>query len=621
MKRMCGIVGWVDWQKNLAQQMETCPVLERMARTLAPRGPDAEGFWVNGHCAFGHRRLSVIDPENGAQPMIYKADGQLYCIVYNGELYNTLEIRKMLEQLGYRFRTNCDTEVLLLAYVQWGAACLEQLAGIFAFAVWNGRENKLFLARDRLGVKPLFFSHSGERLIFGSEPKAILAHPDMRAEVDAEGLAEIFAMGPARTPGHGIYKGMRELKPGQYAEFDLSGLRVKHYWQLESMPHPDDERTTIGKVRELLRAVTESQLVSDVPVGMLLSGGLDSSVLTALAASRFRADGKEQIRTFSVDYAGNDRHFQAHAFQPDADGPWIRRISAELGTEHHNAVFSTEELVDSLKPAVLARDFPGMADVDGSLLLFTRRVKEFVTVALSGEGADEVFGGYPWYHREEMIHADTFPWSVALDERLKLLSPDLISMIKPRQYVAERYQEAIGEVPHLDGETPHMRKMRQLTYLNITRFMPTLLDRKDRMSMAASLEVRVPFCDHRLVEYVWNIPWEMKTLGGHPKGILRKAARGILPEDVLQRKKSPYPKTHDPQYVQALRTIVTEMLEDPSSPILPFINRQKVKQFIRADASQLQRPWFGQLMSGPQMLAYLVQIDIWLREYKVAVRV
>lgn len=617
---MCGIAGWVDWRMQLAQQPETRPILERMVRTLVPRGPDAKDIWVHGHTAFGHRRLSVIDPENGAQPMIYAAEGQLYSIVYNGELYNTQEVRRELERLGYVFRTNCDTEALLLSYVHWGAACLDRLVGIFAFAVWDDREQKLFMARDRLGVKPLFYVHQGEKLIFGSEPKALLAHPDVRAEIDAEGLAEIFAMGPARTPGHGIYKGMRELKPGTCAEFDRGGLHVRHYWKLESRPHLDDVQATAGKVRALLTEVTESQLVSDVPIGMLLSGGLDSSVLTALAVRRFRADGKAKVDTFSVDYAGNDRNFQAHAFQPDADGPWIRRVSAELGTAHHPVVLSTEALVDSLKPAVLARDFPGMADVDGSLLLFTRRVKEFVTVALSGEGADEVFGGYPWYYREEMLHADTFPWSVALDERLKLLSPDLIGTIRPREYVARRYQEAVAEVPHLDGEAPDARRMRQLTYLNITRFMPTLLDRKDRMSMASSLEVRVPFCDHRLVEYVWNIPWELKTAGGYPKGILREAARDLLPEDVLFRKKSPYPKTHDPGYVQALKDLVTELLGDSSSPLHPFIDSRKVREFLQYDAAQLSRPWFGQLMSGPQMLAYLVQIDVWLREYKVSIR-
>jgi len=617
---MCGIVGWVDWRYEAAGRAETRPVLERMVRTLAPRGPDAEGIWLHGHAAFGHRRLSVIDPENGAQPMVCAPHGHLYCIVYNGELYNTREVRKELEGHGYQFRTQCDTEAVLLAYVHWGAACLERLTGIFAFAVWDDREEKLFMARDRLGVKPLFYLPRDGQLIFASEPKAILAHPDVRAEVDAEGLAEIFALGPARTPGHGIFKGMRELKPGEWAEFDRSGLKIGRYWRLESRPHEDGAQTTVEKVRALLSEVTESQLVSDVPLGMLLSGGLDSSILTALAARKFRADGKERVDTFSVDYAGNDQHFQAHAFQPDADGPWIRRISAELGTAHHSVVLNTRELVDALKPAVLARDFPGMADVDSSLLLFTRSVKEVVTVALSGEGADEVFGGYPWYHREEMLNAGTFPWSVALEERLRLLSGDLIGAIRPREYVARRYREAVEEVPHLPGEPQEARKMRQLTYLNLTRFMPTLLDRKDRMSMASSLEVRVPYCDHRLVEYVWNIPWELKTMGGHPKGILREAARGILPDDVLFRKKSPYPKTHDPGYVQALREIVADLLEDRSSPLHPFIDRRKVTEFLQYDAAQLQRPWFGQLMSGPQMLAYLVQIDIWLREYKVLVK-
>jgi len=611
---MCGITGWIDWQADLLHTPNSLPILERMVQTLTPRGPDSTGTWLSKHSALGHRRLSVIDPENGHQPMIRTTDGRTYAIVYNGELYNASELRRELETLGHRFRTHCDTEVLLLSYIQWGKACVDRLTGIFAFAVWDDTHHTLFAARDRLGVKPLFYTLYQDQFIFGSEPKAILAYPGIRAEVDAEGLAEIFAIGPARTPGHGVYKNISELRPGYYAEFDRNGLRIKPYWTLTSHPHPDDEKTTIEKVRSLLIEVTESQLISDAPVCTLLSGGLDSSALTALAKQHYSS-----LDTFSVDYAGNDKHFQANAFQPDADAPWIKRISSHLGTTHHNVVLKTSDVVDSLKPVVLARDLPGMADIDGSLLLFSKAIKETATVALSGEGADELFGGYPWFHREEMLFADTFPWSITLNERLAVLSPELIDWMKPRQYISNRYQEALSEVPRLPEENQAMAKMRQMSYLNLTRFMPTLLDRKDRMSMAASLEVRVPFCDHRLIEYVWNIPWELKTIGGREKGVLREALRGILPDDVLFRKKSPYPKTYDPAYIEALQSLVMEILHDPSSPLHPFIDIEYVRKFAGFDAAQLHRPWFGQLMSGPQMLAYLVQVDFWLREYKVSV--
>ncbi|MCD1258136.1 asparagine synthase (glutamine-hydrolyzing) [Paenibacillus athensensis] len=614
---MCGITGWIDWRKDLTQYPS---ILEAMTETLVARGPDASGTWISPHCALGHRRLSVMDPENGAQPMVRKQDDYTYSIVYNGELYNAPELKKELEQRGHVFRTTCDTEVLLAAFIEWGRACVERLNGIFAFAAWNEQEQSLYLVRDRLGVKPLFYSCQNGVLLFGSEPKAILAHPDFKTEVGAEGLAEIFAIGPARTPGHGIYRNMAELKPGHCAIFDRSGLSIRTYWKLESKPHPDDLDTSIERIRELLDDTAARQLASDVPICTLLSGGLDSSALTTLAAEHYKASGQGPLHTFSVDYVDNDKHFKANAFQPNADAPWIKRMSEFVGSEHHAIEFDTPELVESLKAAVYARDTPGMADVDGSLYLFCREIKKHATVAISGEAADEIFGGYPWFHREDALNAETFPWSLQQHNRLNVLAPDLIDWIKPAQYVDNRYRQALAEVPRLAGETQQENRMREMSYLNITRFMPTLLDRKDRMSMAVGLEVRVPFCDHRLVEYVWNIPWEMKTSGDREKGILRRALKGVLPDDVLTRKKSPYPKTHNPNYLAAVRTWTLDILNDPGSPLLPFIDVKKVRKLAESQEADLNIPWFGQLMSGPQMFAYLAQVDTWLRHYKISIR-
>ncbi|WNR45806.1 asparagine synthase (glutamine-hydrolyzing) [Paenibacillus roseipurpureus] len=614
---MCGITGWIDWRKDLTGYPS---ILENMTETLHLRGPDASGTWISQHCALGHRRLSVMDPENGAQPMIRKQGDYTYTIVYNGELYNAPELKKELELRGHQFRTTCDTEVLLVAFIEWGVACVDRLNGIFAFAAWNDQEQSLTLVRDRLGVKPLFYSHQDSVLLFGSEPKAILAHPDFKAEVGAEGFAEIFAVGPARTPGHGIYRNMSELKPGQFAIFDRNGLSVRTYWKLESHAHGDDIDATAAQVQQLLRDTAQRQLVSDVPICTLLSGGLDSSALTALAAAHYQESGQGPLHTFSVDYKDNDKHFKANVFQPNSDAPWIKRMTDHLGTEHHYIEFDTPELVESLKAAVLARDTPGMADVDGSLYLFCREIKKEATVAISGEAADEIFGGYPWFHSEEALEANTFPWSLKLPSRVDLLAPDFIDWIKPVEYVENRYQQALSEVPRLAGETKSQNRMREMSYLNITRFMPTLLDRKDRMSMAVGLEVRVPFCDHRLVEYVWNIPWEIKTSGDREKGILRKALRGVLPEDVLTRKKSPYPKTHNPNYLTAVRKWVLEILDDPTSPLLPFIDVKKIRALASSDANDFNLPWFGQLMTGPQLFAYLAQVDMWLRTYHISIR-
>ncbi|KRF18602.1 asparagine synthase (glutamine-hydrolyzing) [Paenibacillus sp. Soil787] len=614
---MCGITGWIDWRKDLTGYPS---ILENMTETLHLRGPDASGTWISQHCALGHRRLSVMDPENGAQPMIRKQGDYTYTIVYNGELYNAPELKKELELRGHHFRTTCDTEVLLVAFIEWGRACVDRLNGIFAFAAWNDQEQSLYLVRDRLGVKPLFYSHQNSVLLFGSEPKAILAHPDFQAEVGAEGLAEIFAVGPARTPGHGIYRNMSELKPGQCAVFDRNGLSIRTYWKLESHQHSDDIAATALQVGQLLSDTSQRQLVSDVPICTLLSGGLDSSALTALASAHYKESKQGALHTFSVDYKDNDKHFKANIFQPNSDAPWIKRMTEHLGTEHHYIEFDTPELVESLKTAVFARDTPGMADVDGSLYLFCREIKKEATVAISGEAADEIFGGYPWFHNEEALAAGTFPWSLKLNNRVDLLAPDLVDWIKPVEYVSNRYQQALSEVPRLAGETQQQNRMREMSYLNITRFMPTLLDRKDRMSMAVGLEVRVPFCDHRLVEYVWNIPWEIKTSGDREKGILRKALKGVLPEDVLTRKKSPYPKTHNPNYLAAVRKWVLEILDDPSSPLLPFIDVKKIRALASSETNDFDLPWFGQLMTGPQLFAYLAQVDTWLRSYKISIR-
>jgi asparagine synthase (glutamine-hydrolysing) len=426
-------------------------------------------------------------------------------------------------------------------------------------------------------------------------------------------------LGPARTPGHGIFRGVHELKPGHSMIYNRQGKSIKQYWKLVSKPHEEDFVTTLTKVRELLMDATRRQLVSDVPICTLLSGGLDSSVLTALAAESNKQLGLGSLSTFSVDYVDNDLYFKANGFQPNADGPWVARVVKHFGTSHHNIVLDTPELAASLRSAAIARDLPGMADIDTSLYLFCREIKKTATVALSGECADEIFGGYPWFQREEMINAATFPWSPQPEIRIPWLKPDLQKRIKPADYVQQRYHDALAEVPRLPGEDEHSARMREIFYLSLTRFMPTLLDRKDRMSMAFGLEVRVPFCDHRIVEYVWNVPWEMKNAQNREKGLLRYAMEGILPNDVLWRKKSPYPKTHNPAYTKVVVNEALTVLSQPSSPLKEVLAIDKLNEIANNDLSASSIPWFGQLMSGPQLFAYLIQADHWMRQYKVQI--
>lgn len=612
---MCGITGWIDWEVDLTQQGA---VVEAMTEALAHRGPDAAGVWLSKRAALGHRRLIVVDPAGGGQPMVRRRGDKTYVITYNGELYNTPDLRRELEARGHFFLGHSDTEALLLSYIEWGPGCVERFNGIFAFALWDEAAQRLFLARDRLGVKPLFYARRGSAFIFGSELKAVLAHPLVEARVKADGLAEVLAVGPARTPGHGVFAGVAELRPGCCLTVEREGEGVRRYWSLVSGPHEHDAAATAARVRELLEDSVSRQLVADVPVVTLLSGGIDSSAITAFAAKGFARRG-ERLHTYSVDFAGQEENFRASTFQPDLDAPWVQRVSSFLGTEHHTVVLDTPELVEHLPASLRARDLPGMADVDTSLLLFCREIKKDATVALSGEGADEIFGGYPWCHREDALAADTFPWARRLADRVRLLSPEVREWIRPEEYVARRYRETLDEVPRLPGEEPRAARVREVLYLNIVWFMANLLDRKDRMSMAVGLEVRVPFLDHRLVECAWNIPWAMKNEGGMPKGILRRALAGVLPEDVLYRRKSPYPSTHNPAYGAAFRRQLLQILDDPASPLLPLIDAAAVRRLARADAPPADLPWFGQLMGLPHMFAYLVQVDRWLREYRVRI--
>ena len=617
---MCGIAGWLDWERDLSH---SGMIIEKMIAPLIPRGPDAQGGWLSTHVCFGHTRLAVVDIEGGKQPMIRTRDGYDYTITYNGELYNTEELRQELLTKGYQFRGHSDTEVLLVAYMEWGYACLEKLNGIFAFGIWDSKKQTLFLARDRLGVKPLFYYQGANSLIFASELKGLLAHPEIPAEVDQEGLTEIFMLFPARTPGHGIFKNIKELKPGYMLWQNRDTMSVQSYWQLPEAEHEDDFQTTVEKVRFLVTDAISRQLVADVPVGTLLSGGLDSSIITAIAAKSLREQKNQQLATFSVDFTGNSQYFRPNDFQPDPDAPWVTKMSEEFQTCHHAILFDTCDLLDSLEDAVVARDLPGMADIDSSLLLFSRKIKEKVTVGISGECADEIFGGYPWFHRPDLLHAPTFPWSVHLDSRLQIISPALAASISPLEYVQERYEQALREIPApptvVHGtDNSQQQLQQQISYLTLTRFMPTLLDRKDRMTMAAGLEVRVPFCDHRLVEYAWNIPWEMKNYRNREKGLLRLALEGLLPEDILWRKKSPYPKTYNPQFLAGLQQQLLTVMNDSSSLLPSLINPQTIKHLLANNqTAQANTPWFGQLMDSTRLLAFLLQVDFWLRRYKI----
>jgi asparagine synthase (glutamine-hydrolysing) len=611
---MCGISGWIDFSKPVRNEID---ILKKMVNTLAKRGPDETNVWSETHVGFGHKRLIVVDPEGGRQPMSKQKDGENYTICYNGELYNTEDIRKVLHTKGYSFNGHSDTEVLLSSYIEWGEECVNHLNGIYAFAIWDRKKEQLFIGRDRLGVKPLFFTEHKKGFLFASEIKAILAHPEIKTEINNDGLSDIFGVGPSRSPGSGVFKGIKELRPAHALTFSKRGLKIWRYWNVKSAEHKDNVEETAEKVRFLVTDAVTRQLVSDVPLCTFLSGGLDSSIITAIAAKGFKDQQKGQLHTYSIDYEGNDRHFAANEFQPDADGKFIQMVTNNFDTKHNTKTISQQQLVNELIEATYVRDFPGMADIDSSLLWFCKEIKKDFVVSLSGECADEIFGGYPWFHRKQDLERPGFPWMRSVTERQNLLKSHWQEKLKLNDYVMDKYNQAIEETPKLAGESLEESKRRELFYINMLWFMTTLLDRKDRMSMGASLEVRVPFADHRLVEYVWNIPWDVKMYGGREKGILRKAFEGILPEDVLYRKKSPYPKTHNPEYTVALQKLVKDLLKDKNSALHEFFNREYLQSIVESGGSAFKEPWFGQLMTGPQLLAYFVQLHIWFKEYNI----
>ncbi|SEO50078.1 asparagine synthase (glutamine-hydrolysing) [Amphibacillus marinus] len=611
---MCGITGIVSFKGNIEDQDTK---IKKMTAALVHRGPDQADVYQSKHVLFGHRRLIVVDPEGGCQPMTVEHNGYAYTMVYNGELYNTDQLRQQLMDLGWEFESHSDTEVLLKSYIEWREDALPLLNGIYAFAIWDPETEHVFFARDRLGVKPLFYTKCQNSLLFASEIKGILAHDDVQPVVTKEGLQELLGLGPARTSGHGVFNNIYELKAAHFGRYSRKGFEQVRYWQVESRPHTDSVTETALRVRELLMDAVQRQLVSDVPIGTFLSGGVDSSAITAIAAQYLKETKQERLNTFSIDFTENERFFQRNSFQPSRDQDFLPLVVEKYDTEHQNFVLDQVTLVETLKQAVNARDLPGMADIDGSLLWLCERTKEHVTVALSGECADEIFGGYPWFYREADLNREGFPWIRSKELRNHLIRPELVEQLNLDSYRINAYNEIIKQTPRCAADSPLEARRRELFYLNMESFMSTLLERKDRMSMAVGFEARVPFSDHHLIEYVWNIPWDIKNTGDQEKGILRKALQNILPEGILARKKSPYPKTYHPDYTKAVVTWMEAILSDAEAPLFQIFDRETIKELVGNEGETIDEPWFGQLMQGPQLLAYLAQFDYWLRTYKV----
>jgi asparagine synthase (glutamine-hydrolysing) len=614
---MCGITGIINYNENLLNSREK---IHRMTDTLINRGPDEYGFYYKENVLLGHRRLVVIDPEGGKQPMTVNTGHFEYTIVYNGELYNTNDIRNDLIKKGYTFNSHSDTEVVLKSYIEWGEDCVQYMNGIFAFGIWESLTKSLFLARDRVGVKPLFYSKNNNTFLFGSEIKAILASNDINPIFDNNSLLELFSLGPSRVLGSGLFKNIYEVKPGELMYITPHKVFKKIYWKPITKDHTENVSSTIEHVEFLVKDAIQRQLISDVPICTFLSGGLDSSGISSVASKYLQETKNSILTTYSIDYEDNDLYFTGDSFQPSNDNMWVNRVSDYIKSQHNRVEIGISELAESLMNATLATDYPGMADIDSSLLLFCNRVKNKHTVALSGECADEIFGGYPWYRKEEDVNYAGFPWIKHMDIRKSFLSKE-IEHLDLEGFASEQYKKTINEIEFLEHESDYEKNIRKLTYLNYKWFMVTLLTRKDRMSMFSSLEVRVPYADHRIMEYVYNIPWNIKYMDNIEKGLLRKALYKHLPKDVVERKKSPYPKTYNPKYTNILCGLLKDIMSKNDAPIKYLINEEKINSILNSDVSMFSTPWFGQLMKGPQFIAYLIQLNYFLETYKVKIEI
>ncbi len=610
---MCGFVGFTDFKNNISNKRN---ILTNMNNSIFRRGPDEEGFHITDTIALGHKRLIVIDADGGKQPMTTIHNENNYTLIYNGQLYNTEELRSILLENNFTFIGYSDTEVLLKSYLHFGKNVCNYLNGIFSFAIWNENKNELFFARDHFGVKPFFYTEYNNNLIFSSELKGIFEYPLIEKNIDNQGISELFGLGPAHTPGTTIFKDIFELKPGHSGIFNKYGLDIQKYWSLSSKEHTENFAQTCTDIKELLNDSIKRQLTSDVPLCTFLSGGLDSSIITKFASDHYKNNNLGILNTYSVDYIDNDKNFIKSDFQPNSDNYYINLVTNSCNTNHHKIVLDTPELYDYLEESMVARDMPGMADIDSSLLLFCKNVKKDMTVALSGECADEIFGGYPWFFRNDALNSNTFPWSISIPERQNLLNTDLQNKINLKEYVDFRYNESLSNVDILDTDSDETSDKRNISYLTMTWFMQTLLDRSDRMAMYNGLEIRVPFCDYRLAQYMWNVPWEWKALKNREKGLLRYISKDFLPSEIIDRKKSPYPKTHNPSYLAKVKNIFASIIEDSNSPITTLLNKSVLQEILDTNGVSFTRPWFGQLMTGPQLLAYLIQVNMWLSIYK-----
>ena len=567
------------------------------------RGPDDFGYLFTKSHSFGHKRLAIINPAYGKQPMSLLNNH----LIYNGELYNYDELINYLDS-PLEFKS--DTLLLLKLLSIYDTKILDNLNGIFSF-VYTKNDEEILAVRDMFGVKPLYYTIYNNDIFIASEIKSILKYTK-EAIINKDGICELLGMGPSHSKGKTIYKGIYELPPGHYLRYSKKGLEIVEYYKLPVYKYKKTYKETVNDIHDLLSKAINNQMISDVGISSFLSGGLDSSIISTVVASK-----KINLDTYTIDYEDNKECFKANDFEISRDLDYAKIVSEDINSKLHIAIIDNKTLISNLEKAVILRDAPGMTDIDSSMIYLADRIKKDNKVSLSGECADELFAGYSWYYKKEK-EKKTFPWIRNIEYRESLLNDKWKSKINLKEYVENEYNNAVNDAPKLEGESQLDEKHRVLTYLNIKYFMTNLLDRKDRMTMGSSIEVRVPFCDKNLVEALYNIPFKYKYRYKKEKKLLRDAFKNEMSDKIINRKKSPYPKSRSNYYDNEVRRILKEALEDKDSILYELFDIDKINELIESE-EELKTPWYGQLMRKTALMAYLYQIHYWYKKYNIRI--
>ncbi len=587
---------------------------EHMLKALSHRGPDAayrmttpDGI-IMGNLLFTNDASKTMVPTQGPGALSH-----LYIVCEDG-IYNYDQLRGQLEGQNISTKDLSNPEILLCLYHLYGERFASILQGGFAIAIADTHLHKVLLFRDHLGVKPLFYHQHRDTFVFASEIKGIFAYTGSPAVMDLRGMHQIFSLGPAHVPGSTPYQDVHEVRPGRCVTYANGRLSEYTYWHLQAARHDESYEETIEHARYLLTDATHRQFHRESANCCLLSGGLDSSVVTSLVHREMGDDAP--LKTYSFDFTDSSKFFAANDFQPSLDHPFVVAMAEHFHTDHSFLECNTKDQASLLRQAVIAHDGPCMADISSSLFYFCNMVGKKSKVAFTGECADETFCGYPWYHKEPMRSANTFPWAMDLSPRRTLLSESFLRKLGMEHYLSALYDNCCNGVSCLPEDTPENRNHRRLYVLTTQYFMQTLLDRMDRAAAYGGISAICPFADIKLAEYLYNVPWEMKAKDGEVKHILREIGKPILPNTISQRKKSPYPKNYNPEYEQLLCKEMLRIMRQPNHPITDFIDPEKTYNFCSAP-KDYGKPWYGQLMAGPQLLAYYLQIDFWLQHYHV----